>query len=461
MVGSLTIGKENDMGSARDYLLDLIAGPAPYDQPAAAVEALQVEAARELFALRKTEIMVLRRRAEEAGIAEVRDRHDLVPLLFAHTVYKSYPQSFIDRGRWDHMLAWLQTVSARKVTDTDVSGVANVDEWIERLEAAGHHILATSGTTGKCSFLPHAPGDFDRKLRHWSVTLGWPRLVARQDRIYFSLGPSSGPNSAIEAAQISARLWAPPDKRFFLTDEPLRISEISAAAALRSRMVEGTATPGEVAAFEDAVRAKGQRMEAATRAMAERILAHRHEPIVLAGLWAQHMTIIELAKTLGIPDGDFHPDSYISAGGGIKGVTLPPDYKERVNRFYGDVGRGGFYGMTELAQSMPRCEAGHYHPPPALIVLVLDQAGETLLTRDDAVDGVIEGRAAFLDLAFDGRWGGLISGDKIQLDYNLCPCGRHGVTILDTITRYAQPGEADHIGCAGTIDAYIRGAIAA
>jgi len=449
------------MPSARHHLLDLIAGPNPYGQPAAEIAALQLEAARELFAERKEQITVLRRRAEETGVTEIARRDDIVPLLFAHTVYKSYPQSFIEQGQWSRMLAWLQTLSVRKVTDTDVSGVTDADAWIARLEAAGHHILATSGTTGKCSFLPHAPADFERKLRHWSVTLGWPKVRAAQDRTYFSLGPSVGPNSAIEAANISAQLWAKPEDRHFLTDEPLRISDISAAASLRARMIEGTALPDEIAAFEAVGRAKGERMAEATRAMAETILAHRHEPIVLAGLWAQHMTIIDVAKAMGVPDGDFHPDSFISAGGGIKGVVLPPDYKERVARFYGNVRRGGFYGMTELAQNMPRCEAGHYHPAPGLIVLVLDQAGERLLTPGDAADGVLTGRAGFLDLAFEGRWGGLISGDRIEMDLKPCPCGRQGTTILDTISRYAQPGEADHIGCAGTIDAYVRGALAA
>jgi hypothetical protein len=60
----------------------------------------------------------------------------------------------------------------------------------------------------------------------------------------------------------------------------------------------------------------------------------------------------------------------------------------------------------------------------------------------------------------EGRWGGLITGDKVTADLGgRCPCGRSGPTILDTITRYAQPGEDDHIGCAGTIDGYIRGAL--
>ena len=203
------------MVSVRQRLIDMIDDPAPYDQPAAETEAMQLEAARELFSERREQIAVLRRRADDSGITEIRSRADLVPLLFAHTVYKSYPQSFVDKGRWDHMLAWLQTVSVRRVTDTDVSGVTNADQWIERLENAGHHILATSGTTGKCSFLPHAPGDFEKKLRHWKVTLGWPNVRARQDRTYFSLGPSVGPNSAVEAAQISAQLWAAPDRRSY------------------------------------------------------------------------------------------------------------------------------------------------------------------------------------------------------------------------------------------------------
>ena len=70
-------------------------------------------------------------------------------------------------------------------------------------------------------------------------------------------------------------------------------------------------------------------------------------------------------------------------------------------------------------------------------------------------------RYGFLDLMYEGRWGGLISGDKVQVDYSThCPCGRRGPTILDTIVRYSQvTGGDDHIGCAGTIDAYVRGAM--
>ena len=91
-------------------------------------------------------------------------------------------------------------------------------------------------------------------------------------------------------------------------------------------------------------------------ALIDKILESRHEPMVMTGMWAQHLAIIERAHALGVPDGDFHPESYISAGGGVKHVALPADYKEHVERFYGNVRIGGAYGMTEQAQIMPICD---------------------------------------------------------------------------------------------------------
>lgn len=278
----------------------------------------------------------------------------------------------------------------------------------------------------------------------------------------FNLGPSTGPNSSIEAGQIGARVWGRPGARYFLTDEPLRIADISAMALMRKRMAEGRATPEEIAAFQERGAQQGQRMEQALLQLVDKILEHRHEPIVLSGLWAQHMAIVRRARELGIGEGEFHPESYISAGGGIKGVALPPDYKEQVARFWAGTIRGTGYGMTEMAQVMPRCEALRYHIAPALIVLLLDQVGERLIGPEPGAGGVVEGRFAFLDLLYEGRWGGLISGDKVSIDFaERCPCGRYGPTILDTIVRYSQGGEDDYIGCAGTIDAYVRGAMQA
>jgi len=450
------------MTTTRQALLDMIIEPdRAYDQPAVALLPLQMAAAQELFEQRVAQIPLLRKRAEDAGITAIRTPADLLPLLFAHTVYKSYPQGFVDQGRWDRMLQWMQTLAVGDLGNVDVSGVTDVDAFLERLWAAGHAVLATSGTGGKCSFLHHTPGDRELKARHFKHSTGWPLARSAPDRALFWLGPIEGYNSAVEAAQINRSNWGRPGAMFALKS-PLRIGEVNRAIAMRKKMVEGSATPGEIAAFEADAAAKAERGQTELLELADMILDHRHEPIMLSGMWAQHMVILCRARERGIADGDFHPKSIVMAGGGVKGIALPPDYKAQVDRFYGAVVRPGAYGMTELAQLMPRCEAGRYHRAPGLVWLVSDERGERLLTAADDADarGQATGRFAFLDLLYEGRWGGLISGDRVTIDFSeRCPCGRHGPTLLDTITRYASNGADDGIGCAGTIDAYIRGAM--
>jgi hypothetical protein len=453
------------MTPIRHQLLEMILDPdTAYDQPASDIAALQLRAAQELVAERLPQIPLLARLAEEAGITRIDSLADLVPLLFAHTVYKSYPPSLVEQGRWDRMLRWLNTLSVQDVSAVDITGAKDVDDWIARLWDHGHMVLATSGSSGKCSFLNHTRGDRAMKQRHFRHSVAWPLARPSADpadaRPVFWLGPIKGPNSAIEAANINAANWGRPGATFALTDEPLRIADVSRMAAMRKRMTDGSATPQEIAAFEDEARRKGAEGRAAMRKLADAILDRRHEPIMMSGMWAQHMALIARARERGIGDGEFHPQSIITAGGGVKGVPLPPDYKEQVDRFYGPVIRPGAYGMTELAQVMPRCEAGRYHRAPGLIWLILDRAGEHLLTESDGQDGIVEGRFGFLDLLYEGRWGGLITGDKVTVDFKpRCPCGRHGPTLLDTISRFATAAEDDHIGCAGTIDGYIRGAI--
>jgi hypothetical protein len=452
------------MTPVRQQLLDMILEPdIAFDTPVSDIAPLQLRAAQELFEERRAQIPLVNRRAEEAGIARIEKLDDLVPLLFAHTVYKSYPASFVEQGRWDRMLQWLDTLSVEHVTNVAVEGVMDVDDWIARLWEAGHMVLATSGSSGKCSFLNHTKGDSDMKKRHFKHAVGWPFVKSGQgSRPVFWLGPIKGPNSACEAARFNSENFGRPGATFALTDAPLRISEVSRMAAMRKKMAEGSAAPQEIADFEAQARLKAVEGRQAMLALADKILDHRSEPLMISGMWAQYMMLIARARERGIGEGEFHPETVVNAGGGVKGIQLPDDYKEQVARFFGPVIRPAAYGMTELAQVMPRCEAGRYHRAPGLIWLILDRDGERLLQPEDGEGGVVEGRFAFLDLLYEGRWGGLITGDKVKVDLKpRCPCGRAGPTLFDTITRFAQVGEDDHIGCAGTIDSYIRGEIGA
>jgi hypothetical protein len=309
-----------------------------YDQPASDIAALQLRAAAGAVRGAPHADPLLARRAEEAGITRIASLADVVPLLFAHTVYKSYPPSFVEQGRWDRMLQWLGTLVGRRRERRRRRRREDVDDWIARLWSAGHMVLATSGSSGKCSFLNQTRGDDALKQRHFRHSVAWPLARPGGDpasaRPVFWLGPIKGANSAIEAANINAANWGPPGATFALGDEPLRIADVSRMAAMRKRMSDGTASPQEIAAFEDEARRKGADGQAAMRKLADTILDHRHEPLMLSGMWAQFMTLIARARERGIADGEFHPQSVVTAGGGVKGVPLPADYKEQVDRFF-------------------------------------------------------------------------------------------------------------------------------
>ena len=312
------------MSDPRTQLLDMIVDPdSAYSQPSGDLASARLRAADELFQERREQIPLLAKRAEDAGVTRIEDFDDLVPLLFPHTAYKSYPQSLYDKGNWSRMLQWLNTLSVDDVSDVDVAGVADVDDWLERLWDAGHAVIATSGTSGKCSFLNQTLGDRARKTRHFKYSSGWPFTLTDGDHAYFWLGPSSGRTSAVEAFVTNSENWGRPGEVFALSDEPLLISEVSEMAAFRTRMAAGSATPDEIAAMERRGAARAERMQTDLAKFTEKILEYRHRPIFLSGLWSQHMMIIERARELGVGDGEFHPDSVIGAGGGVKGVLAP------------------------------------------------------------------------------------------------------------------------------------------
>ncbi len=433
-----------------------------FNTPKAELDALRLEAARELFATRRDQIPLLARRAEDAGIDEIKSFEDLVPLLFAHTVYKSYPQQLFNKGRWDAMVQWLQSLSVSDLSNVDTTDVKDVDDWLQRLWDAGHAVLSTSGSSGKVSFLTQTMEDRARKTKHLRHTQAWPFTTPSAGRPVFWFGPMFGRNSAVEMGISNEENWGRPGETNALDNNPLLISEVSRTAAMRTRIASGTATPEEITEFETAQAEKTAAGAAEIEALIDKLLDLRHEPLFIYGLWAQHFMVRDRARERGIPDGDFHPDTVLFPGGGIKGLNLPENYRELITEFYGDVIQIGTYGMTEMTQLMPRCEARCYHVPPALILMILDADGDRLLTEADAVDNKLTGRVGFLDLLYEGRWGGLITGDKATLDISeKCACGRAGPVILDTVARYAQPGEEDHIGCAGTIDAYVRGGLSA
>jgi hypothetical protein len=244
---------------------------------------------------------------------------------------------------------------------------------------------------------------------------------------------------------------------YHLFDEPLSIADQSRTATLRASMAAGTAMPADIAEAETEAADRAKRMTVRFQLMTDWIIKHRSEPVILFGLWPQLFDIMNRAKAQGAAENEFDSGNILLTGGGLKGISLPDDYQEQISRFF-NIQPGSFhhsYGMQELSTALPKCSANRYHCPPWIVLLPLDDAGETLVDTSRPTTA----RFAFIDLLADGHWGGLMSGDQVQIDYGTCPCGRSSPSVWD-IARFRDLGvDDDKLNCAGTIDAYVRGAI--
>lgn len=426
---------------------------------------LQLAAIRERFAERRQQIRTLDKRATETGIDEIRTLDDVVPLLFAHTNYKSYPEAFIDAGKWQHMNVWLRTLCTYPTDDIDVEGVRDVDDWLDRAHAAGHFLFASSGTSGKSSFLDQSLRDREYSIPAClnAFDLSTPGYTPNHDRSVFTMMPPRGTHKMTEVSTLHFSRWAAPGELHRLSDEPILAMDSMRPAQLRRLLAAGKVGPGEIAAYEDAMVAKQQRRADAMEAWLDKLVARRHGPLYVGMMWGTAWQVVEKLRARGIKDGDFNPDMIMSAGGGTKGAVLPDDYRAQIMRFFGltDDRVPNSYAMVEMSGFCALIQPhGVFAVPPWIVPLVLDKAGETLLNPADG-KGLVEGRMAFFDVLADARWGGIISGDKVQVEFG---SGLDGVKtpIVRSIARYQDLAEGeDKLTCAGSIDSYVRGAIAA
>ncbi|MHB8696288.1 MAG: hypothetical protein ACYDHH_34170, partial [Solirubrobacteraceae bacterium] len=387
----------------------------PYAFGGEEIDALQLEAIQHLFAQRLQEIPVLARRASDLGIEAISGPEDLLGLLFAHQTYKSYPDSFVAQNRWAYMNRWLDTLSATTVGEIDVSGVTNTDGWVARLSEHGHHVLLSSGTSGKTSFLNR--NDWDRQLIQ-DIVVSSMRLTQGidegvRDRPVFLLGPRNGTHVFVDVMHAIADGFGRPDATYWLSELALTEADTQRQAELRRRLTDGTATPSEIRELEHGARERQEHMRVAVRRLADTLLDHSHEPVMLVGLWLPHFLLMEEAHRRGMKDGQLHPDSTIFVGGGLKGAQLPADFREQLERFHG-LAPGRYhraYGMVELAAGFLWCEASRYHRPPWVKLLILDREGENVLEPD--AQGRVKGRMAFFDAATEARLGGVIYGDEL------------------------------------------------
>lgn len=447
------------MGKSVDALLAHRGKENSYDLPHREISDLQIAAMNERFQEQKDQIKVVAHRAEEGNIEQLSRMEDAVPLLLPHTAYKSYPERFLTEKRYDRLTKWLGTVSSLLIDQVNLDGISSMDEWVARCEEAGIFVSCSSGTTGKPAMLVASQADLDFAAQDGITAVQWGSDIRAGDlRSPAGFGVVAyTPRNAVMGKAMMGAFVDTGKPRVDIGIPPLTIGSITSMIGLRKAIADGTAKPDDIVAFEEESTKRQKALENGRHIAAEDVIAKRKDKLYLTGMWANlHQLAVEV-RNRGYSGKDFHPENAVFLGGGLKRAELPADFKEFVYETFNLQPRFIYqmYGMQELNSSFPRCQKGQrYHVPPWVVCLPLNKNGDELLPVSE---GKAEGRAAFFDLSMDGRWGGVISGDHIEVDFSPCACGSHSPSIADNIVRYSDLEGDDKIGCAGTVDAYVRG----
>ena len=274
-----------DRTSEADQLVSLIDSEDPYVMGHAALVEHQLSAVNEQFHDRLGKIKLLANRAEEGGVSEVRSLHDLVPLLFAHTAYKSYPESWLMDGKWDRMGKWLETVSVERVPRLDTSGVTGLDDWLAMLEGHGHFVSCSSGTTGKCAMMNAVQADLDFCGKGLLRMIEWFGLAPNNDRRMIGLGQVAASPRNRATGMPMAMAFSPPDFPPFAPDvPPMTIGSIVDMVVLRKRIAEGTTQPSDIARYVAEADSREASLGSAVEQAVEALIANRGHKLHIMGM---------------------------------------------------------------------------------------------------------------------------------------------------------------------------------
>ena len=427
--------------------------------PRAEADALQLEGINLRLQQRRTEIPVLAKLAEAQNISRVASLEDAAPLFFTHDIYKSYPISLLAKSRFDQINKWLDRLTPYDLTGVAVGDCRCIDAWLDRVrEQTPLDVATSSGTSGTMSFFPKSKRDYRLAVTGLRVQLterfGDIRPRAEFDEPIHVLTPfyRDGYNNVARLPAYFLDTFCKGDAALLHTALPFKASAdlMWLAARLRAAQAKGDASRIDVPETLLARRAEWERLAAEIPNRQAAFIREQVPQLAGQRVFALGITTLfyEIARS-GLKEGvraEFAPNSVVVAGGGGKGVVLPPDADEVIRSFFG-VEVHGAYGMTEQNFYLNTCEHQRLHIPPWVTVLLLDPDSGTPLPRR----GVQTGRASFFDMSQDGSWGGIVTGDRISVDYGPCPCGRTTLHIDKKIQRFSEiTGDDDKLTCAAT-----------
>ena len=129
--------------------------------------------------------------------------------------------------------------------------VADLDDFVARLETVQCYVTCSSGTTGEPATIPCSATDLDIASQSNVHGLSWATGIAPEgDRKFCGLGPHMAieRNERTRLAMIDA--FSSPQNSYQLPLAPITVGSIMGMITFRRRIADGTASPSEVAAFE-------------------------------------------------------------------------------------------------------------------------------------------------------------------------------------------------------------------
>jgi hypothetical protein len=416
---------------------------------------LQLEATRMRFAEHRATIPVLTTMAEELGVRDIEKIHDVVPLLFQHSVYKSYPSALLVNNRFAQLTRWLDRLTTHDLSSVNVDGCDSIDAWLDALDAQTPlRVLHTSGTAGTMSFLPRSLDDWDRMFEAMRCGLfQFSDPLGEHDHTgeYFNLiWPiyRKGRTAIMRMPELAVTRLFGSEERVHVAREGRMSSDATymaarmRAAAARGELDRLEINPALLARRAEFEREQKELMESLPRFLATTIVRVRGQRVWLSGTWNVLYQMAKAGLAHGL-SGVFTPDSLITTGGGAKGQTVPDDWEDTVRQFAGVERLQHVYAMSETTAMHKMCEHGHYHFEPWVVPFVLDPEEGRPLPRA----GTQTGRMACFDLLPSAYWGGFITGDEVTGHFTPCACGRTTFHIERRIERYVDKRGDDKITC--------------
>jgi len=428
--------------------------------PREEAEAVQLAGINLRLAQRREQIVTLAKLADAQGITKVERLEDAAPLLFGHDVYKSYPVSLLAKQRFDQLTKWLSRLTPCDLSGFDPAGCDSIDAWLEKLRAETELDIATSsGTSGTMSFFPKSRKDYLTSVTMLRTNLtqrfGAPPDPASFDIPFHVLTPfyQDGHSTVSRLPAYFLDVFCKGDRARLHTALPYKASAdlMWLASRLRAAQAKGDAGKVDVPANLLARRGEWEQLNAEMPALQSTFIKQMvprlaGEHVAALGITGMFYEIARAGLGAGTRAA-FAPGSAVMGGGGGKGLVLPDDAEAVICEFFGVDRMHDGYGMTEQNFYLTNCEHGRFHLPPWVAVLLLDPDSGQPLPRE----GEQVGRGAFFDLSQDGAWGGVVTGDRLFIGYDPCPCGRSTLHMGKKVQRFSEfTGDEDKLTCAAT-----------